>query len=63
MNDDSRRARQFLVAGAALCATGLGVAGTVSPTFGGTLLVAGWALLAYAIHRFGRSREGESTSR
>jgi hypothetical protein len=63
MNDESRRARQLLVAGAALCAIGLGIAGTVSPTLGGTLLVAGWALLAYAIHRFGRSREGSSAPR
>jgi uncharacterized membrane protein YgdD (TMEM256/DUF423 family) len=58
MNDESRPARQLLVGGAGLSATGLAVAGTAAPTFGGALLVAGWVLLAYAIHRFGRSREG-----
>jgi membrane protein implicated in regulation of membrane protease activity len=60
MNDECRRARQLLIGGAALSASGLAIAGTASPTFGGTLLVVGWTLLAYAIHRFGRSREGQT---
>jgi hypothetical protein len=57
MSDDRRRPRQLLIGGAALSAVGLAIAGTAAPTFGGAVLVSGWLVLGYGIHRFGRSRE------
>ena len=62
--------RQLLAAGAVVTALGIAIAGTApilntegssrTPTqqlVGGVVLVAGWALLAWAIHSFGRERE------
>jgi hypothetical protein len=49
------RARSTLVLAGALSALGIAVAGTVSRTFGGVLLVGGWLLFVYALHSFGRA--------
>ena len=56
------RARSALVLAGAVSVLGIATAGTVSRTFGGVLLVAGWLIFAYALHSFGRAgsaREGE----
>jgi hypothetical protein len=60
--------RHQLAAGAMLCALGLAVAGTAPiagtpgsgrteamQTLGGVLVIVGWAVLAWGIHRLGRS--------
>jgi hypothetical protein len=49
------RARGYLGAGVVVVAAGLVVAGTVSPTFGGIVVVAGWLTLVFGLHRFGRT--------
>lgn len=49
------RARGYLGAGVVVVAVGLVVAGTVSPTVGGVLVVAGWLTLVVGLHRFGRT--------
>jgi hypothetical protein len=49
------RARNALVAAAGTSVLGLAIAGTVSRTAGGVLLVAGWLAFVYALHSFGRS--------
>jgi hypothetical protein len=44
-----------LVVGAAiLVAVGLSLAGSLSQTAGGVVLVAGWLLFIFALHRYGR---------
>jgi hypothetical protein len=61
-------ARRWIVLGAALTALGLAVAGTapvlgtaatesvqMQQAVGGAIVLAGWALLAWGIHRLGRS--------
>lgn len=48
-------ARRALGGSAALVAVGLVVAGTVSSTAGGVLVVAGWLGLVLGLHRFGRT--------
>ena len=50
-----KRARTLLTAAIATSAVGVAVAGTASRTFGGVILVAGWLVLVYAIHAFGRA--------
>ena len=63
--------RRLLAAGALATVLGIAVAGTapISGTegamrthgqqiVGGVLVVLGWALLAWAIHAFGRAKEG-----
>jgi uncharacterized membrane protein YgdD (TMEM256/DUF423 family) len=54
--DDVEAARSRVIFGAALVALGIGIAGTASPTFGGVVVIAGWLLLVWSIHRFGRAR-------
>jgi hypothetical protein len=64
----SARPRHLILAGALVTAAGLAVAATApivgtapAPTvhpqqeLGGAVVLVGWALLAYAIHRLGRS--------
>jgi hypothetical protein len=51
------RARSLVLFGALVVAGGVAVAGTVSQTAGGVLVVGGWLLLVWAIHRFGRARD------
>ncbi len=46
--------RTLLLVAAALSATGIALAGTVSQSGGGAIVVAGWALGLYALHAFGR---------
>jgi len=61
--------RRIVLAGALVTASGLAVAATApivgsaavdrieaQQTAGGILIVAGWALLAFGIHSFGRER-------
>ena len=61
--------RRLLAAGASITVTGIGIAATApvlgtapaervyaQQTVGGIVLLAGWALLAWGIHRFGRER-------
>ncbi len=55
LSPSERLARKLVVAGALSAALGAAVAGTVSPTVGGLILLAGWLVLAAAIHRFGRA--------
>jgi hypothetical protein len=62
--------RRWMAAGAGLTVLGIAVAGTApivgtegssrthaQQIAGGVLVVLGWALLAWAIHAFGRARE------
>jgi hypothetical protein len=49
------RARRLLVLGATVVALGIASVGTSHPDVGGPLLMAGWVILAAAIHRFGRA--------
>ena len=62
-----RQARRLLVVGALLTAVGIAVAATApisgtapaggihgQQTAGGLVLLAGWGILAWGIHRFGR---------
>jgi hypothetical protein len=63
-------ARQWLAAGASMTVLGIAITGTApilgtegstrtpgQQIVGGVLVVLGWALLAFAIHRFGRAAE------
>ena len=50
----SSRARHTIALGAMLATMGIGIAGSSSRLVGGTLLVAGWLVLAAGIHSFGR---------
>ncbi len=52
-NEETAR-RAGALAGA-LVAVGIATAATVSPTWGGVVTVAGWALSVFALHRFGRA--------
>jgi hypothetical protein len=49
------RARSTLLVAGATSVLGLTLAGTVSRTLGGVLLVAGWLAFVYALHSFGRA--------
>ena len=49
------RARMLLAAGAFAIAAGLLVAGTMSQTLGGFLLLGGWLTLVAGLHFFGRA--------
>jgi hypothetical protein len=62
--------RRLLAAGACSTVAGIGIAATApilgtaptgrieaQQTVGGIVVLAGWALLAWGIHRFGRERE------
>jgi hypothetical protein len=49
------RARSALVVAAVTSVLGIAVAGTVSKTAGGVLLVIGWLAFVYALHSFGRA--------
>jgi hypothetical protein len=49
------RARSALFAAAATSILGLAVAGTVSRTVGGIVLVTGWLAFVYALHSLGRA--------
>jgi hypothetical protein len=49
------RPRVALAAAAATSAVGVAIAGTVSRTFGGVVLVAGWLAFVFALHAFGRA--------
>jgi hypothetical protein len=52
-----RRARWLLLGGAVAVVAGIAIAGTVSRTWGGVVLVTGWLVLTGGIHAFGRSGE------
>lgn len=49
------RARRLLAAGGVTIAAGLALAGTMSRSGGGIVLVAGWLVMIAGIHLFGRS--------
>jgi hypothetical protein len=49
------RARSALVRAAVTSVLGIAVAGTMSKTAGGVLLVIGWLAFVYALHSFGRA--------
>ncbi len=62
--------RRLLAVGGILTILGIAIAGTapilgtgpaeqtyVQQTFGGVILLVGWAVLGWGIHRFGRSSE------
>jgi uncharacterized membrane protein YidH (DUF202 family) len=64
------RPRRLLAVGAILTILGVAIAGTapilgtgsaertyVQQTLGGVILLVGWAVLGWGIHRFGRSSE------
>jgi hypothetical protein len=53
---DESDARRMLVRGAAVVAGGLAIAGTANQTFGGVVVVLGWLLLVWGIHKYGRAR-------
>ena len=50
-----RSARAALVVAGSASVSGIAVAGTVSGTAGGILLVIGWLAFVYALHSFGRA--------
>ena len=50
-----RSARSALVVAGGASVVGVAVAGTVSRTAGGVLLVLGWLAFVYALHSFGRA--------
>ena len=54
------RARMVLAGGAFAIAAGLLVAGTVSQTLGGILLLGGWLTLVAGLHFFGRAGSARS---
>jgi hypothetical protein len=58
MRTGAIRARTLIGVGAVTSATGVGVAGTLSPDLGGVLLVAGWLVLILGTHGFGRAGAG-----
>jgi hypothetical protein len=60
VSDGVAQARRILAIGAGAVATGLVVAGTVSPTAGGAMVVAGWLALVWGLHRFGRTGPADS---
>ena len=49
------RARAILAIAIVVTLAGIALAGTVSRTAGGALVVAGWLALVYALHAFGRA--------
>ena len=49
-----KQVTRLVVAAAVLVAVGLSIAGSASQTVGGVLLVAGWLLFIFALHRYGR---------
>jgi hypothetical protein len=50
----SRALATRLVGGAGALTAGLAIAGTVSQSVGGVIVVASWAYLVLALHRYGR---------
>ncbi|HEX7603271.1 MAG TPA: hypothetical protein VF316_16750 [Polyangiaceae bacterium] len=52
---DERSWRTALGVAAAVSASGVLLAGTVSRDVGGPVVVVGWIAFLYALHRFGRS--------
>ncbi len=56
--DTPPRGRQLLLAGGGAVALGLGLSGTVSNAVGSYVVLGGWILLIYGLHRFGRSGAG-----
>ena len=54
---DAAESRARLLLKAALVATiaGLALAGTADRSAGGVIVVAGWLVLVYALHSFGRA--------
>ncbi len=49
------RARTALLVAGGASVLGIGLAGTLSRTAGGVLLVVGWLAFVYALHAFGRA--------
>jgi hypothetical protein len=47
--------RRLLAAGALVTAAGLALTGSAAPALGAVIVVAGWVLLAYGLHVFGRA--------
>jgi hypothetical protein len=54
--DELKSARGIAAGGAVVVAGGVAVAGTLSPSMGGAMVVTGWLALVWAIHRLGRAR-------
>ena len=50
-----KRARTLLTRAAAATAIGVAIAGTMSRTSGGVIIVLGWLALVYSLHAFGRA--------
>ena len=50
-----RDPRSMILFGAVVVAAGVAVAGTVSQSTGGVIVLIGWLTLAFNIHRFGRT--------
>jgi hypothetical protein len=49
------RGRKFLVRGAITQTVGLAIVGTTSTWIGSWVVLAGWILLIYGLHTFGRA--------
>jgi hypothetical protein len=54
MAGEEARTRRLLGVGAVVIAAGIALVGTSHPDVGGVVLLAGWAVMGAAIHRFGR---------
>jgi hypothetical protein len=52
------KSKRHLVVACATIAAGLGTAGSIDPTAGGVLLLAGWGLAILSLHRLGRAGRG-----
>ena len=53
--EKSAQARRLLAIGAAAATLGLALVGSVAKTYGGIVLLVGWAILTFALHAFGRA--------
>ncbi len=53
--------RRLLKVGAITQTVGLGIVGTSSTWVGSWVMLAGWILLVYGLHTFGRSPDGAPT--
>jgi hypothetical protein len=54
-----RRPKSLIAAGATVLTLGLAVAGTASARVGSWIVLAGWVVLIYGLHSFGRAPRAE----
>jgi hypothetical protein len=57
--DEYAKARRTYVSAVVAIAGGLAIAGTVDRSFGGAVVLAGWVMCVWALHRLGRAGAGD----